>query len=104
MTSAERDKINEKIRRRNEPILVESKVLEDFKCGNCGAPLSIHVYFRGDKYERIVECKVCEISFPLEGDQKAISEEYGPVKRNIQKKKDSGRKKESMVERLVKQW
>gem|GEM_PF-4430996 len=90
----------------NSSVLVETKKLEDFKCGNCSEPLLMHVYLKGDKHERIVECKHCGISFPLDKSKrsngaKVNSSNSEDVKGN--NKKDSG-KKESMVERLVRSW
>lgn len=104
MTSVDRKKIDKELGRRSEAILLETKVLEDFKCGKCGTPLSIHVFFIGDKLQRVVECKVCEISFPLEGNQNSTGTKAGSIKKDNLDKKDGGRKKESMVERLVKSW
>ncbi len=98
LTSINREKTDKEMGNRGEPILLETKILEDFKCGNCGVPLSIHVFFKGNKLERVVECKGCEISFPLEGNQNSIGAKA------CSSKKDSTNKKESMVERLVKSW
>nr|MDO8079969.1 hypothetical protein [Candidatus Freyarchaeota archaeon] len=106
MTNIDREKADKKLGAHSDAIPIETKTLEDFKCGNCGLPLLIHVFWRGDKYERVVECKSCEISFPLEGNQKSNDPKANTVNdaRPNSAKKGSNNKKESMVERLVKSW
>ncbi|MGQ9720338.1 MAG: hypothetical protein ACUVXA_03340 [Candidatus Jordarchaeum sp.] len=104
MASTKREDLDKKSSKYNEPILVETKVLNDFKCGNCGVPLLIHVYFSGDNFERVVECKGCGISFPLEGNNKSADANADPARKAVGVKKDTGDKKETMVERLVKTW
>jgi transcription elongation factor Elf1 len=107
LTNIDREKVSKKIDPNSEAIPIETKTLEDFKCGNCGLPLTIHVLWNGGKYERIVECKNCEISFPLEGNQKSKDSQVNTAnnaKPKTGKKDSNDNKKESLVERLVKSW
>ncbi|MFB0563142.1 MAG: hypothetical protein ACETWM_18225 [Candidatus Lokiarchaeia archaeon] len=104
MASIDREKLDKESESLGEAILLETKTLEDFKCGNCGVPLSIHVFFKGNKLERVVECKGCEISFPLEGNQNSTGAKACSSKKDSMNKKEGENKKESMVERLVKSW
>jgi hypothetical protein len=106
LTNIDGDKTVKKLGAHSDSIPIETKTLEDFKCGNCGLPLLIHIFWRGDKYERIVECKKCKISFPLDGNHKSSDPKTNPAS-NVKAKpaeKDSNNKKDSMVERLVKSW
>lgn len=106
MTNVDRKKIGKNLHANSDAIPIETKTLEDFKCGNCGLPLLIHVYWNEGKYERIVECKNCEISFPLEGNQKSKDSQVNTDKNDKPKtgKKERNNEKESLVERLVKSW
>jgi len=98
LTDVEQRKADEKSNL-GEPVLIETRTLEDVKCGNCGVPLLIHVFLKGEKYERIVECKECGVSFPLEGDHRPLEDKNNSTGKNGENKKG-----ESMVERLVKSW
>ncbi len=120
MTNTDHEKTDKKPDAYKNLIPIETKTLEDFKCGNCGLPLLIHVFWSGEKYERVVECKKCEISFPLEGNHKSVDAKANSAstkvnsastKTNTTKdikpkpaKKSNDGKKESMVERLVREW
>jgi hypothetical protein len=106
LTNTDREKTGNIKSAHSDGIPIETKTLEDFKCGNCGLPLLIHVFWRGDRYERIVECKRCKVSFPLEGNQKSSEPKPKPINdaKPDSGKKNNNDKKESMVERLVKSW
>ncbi|WXG40212.1 MAG: hypothetical protein WED07_05215 [Candidatus Freyarchaeum deiterrae] len=120
MPNIEYEKTGKKTSIHSDSIPIETKTLEDVRCGNCGLPLLIHVFWRGEKYERIVECKKCEISFSLEGNHKPIDTKANPVGSNVNPidaktnpakeakpkpaKKSNDDKKESMVDRLVRSW
>ncbi|MEM2145288.1 MAG: hypothetical protein QW279_08000 [Candidatus Jordarchaeaceae archaeon] len=106
MTNTKREKIIKKKNANDEAIPIETKTLEDFKCGYCGVPLLIHIFWNGGKYERIVECKNCKIRFSLEETRKSKEPQLSTANNaKPEAEKDSkNNKKESLVERLVKSW
>ncbi|MEM3526063.1 MAG: hypothetical protein QXV37_01490 [Candidatus Jordarchaeaceae archaeon] len=107
MPNTTRKKVSKKMIEANSgAILIETKTLEDFKCGNCGLPLLLHILLNGGNRERIVECKNCKISFPLEKNNKSNESKISAGKDAESKttKNNSANKKESLVERLVKSW
>ena len=106
MTNTRRGKIGKEKNANNEAIPIETKTLEDFKCGYCGLPLLIHVFWNGGKYERIVECKNCKIRFPLEENRKSKEPQGNKNSNNAKPEAENSNdnKKESLVERLVKSW
>lgn len=106
MTNTRSEKIIKKKNANDDAIPIETKTLEDFKCGYCGLPLLIHVFWNDGKYERIVECKTCKIRFPLDENKKSKEPQVSTAN-NVKPETDrdsKNNKKESLVERLVKSW
>ena len=43
-------------------VLIETQSLQE-KCGNCGEPLLLEIYYSKKEYQQKIVCKKCDLSF-----------------------------------------